>query len=71
MGIQQDNYPILWKRKMVDLVWILVLKKIAIGVPIVAHWVKNPASIHEDVGSMLALVSELRLQCCLKLQCEV
>ena len=25
------------------------------GVPIVAQWVKNPASIHEDTGSILGL----------------
>ena len=25
------------------------------GVPIVAHWVKNPASIHEGVGSISGL----------------
>ena len=25
------------------------------GVPIVEQWVKNPTSIHEDVGSVLGL----------------
>ena len=27
-----------------------------VGVPIVAKWVKNPASTHEDVGSISGLV---------------
>ena len=26
------------------------------GVPIVAHWVKNPTSMHEDEGSIPGLV---------------
>ena len=25
------------------------------GVPVVAHWVKNPTGIHEDVGSIPGL----------------
>ena len=29
--------------------------KIINGVPIVAQWVKNPISIHEDTGSILGL----------------
>ena len=28
-----------------------------IGVPVLAQWVKNPISIHEDVGSTLGLAS--------------
>ena len=31
-----------------------------LGVPIVAQWVKNPTSIHEDVASILASLSELK-----------
>jgi len=31
-----------------------------LGVPIVAQWVKNPTSIHEDVVSILASLSELK-----------
>ena len=37
-------------------------------VPIVALQVKNPTSIHEDSGSILASLSGLRIQCCRKLQ---
>ena len=31
------------------------LKKNCLGVPVVAQWVKNPISIHEDVGSIPGL----------------
>ena len=31
-------------------------KTLGQGVPVVAQWVKNPASIHEDEGSISGLV---------------
>ena len=40
------------------------LKLKCFGVPVVAPWVKNPTSIHEDVGLILGLnqwVEELAL----------
>ena len=33
-----------------------------------AQWVKDPNGIHEDLGSPLALLSGLSIQCCLELQ---
>ena len=38
------------------------------GVPVVAQEVKNPINIHEDVGSFLASISGLRIQCCYDLR---
>ena len=32
-----------------------VLKNWAFGIPVVAQWVKDPASIHEDAGSIPGL----------------
>ena len=32
-----------------------MVKKTHIGVPVVAQWVTNPTSIHEDAGSILGL----------------
>ena len=39
------------------------------GVPVVAQWLTNQTSIHEDTGSILALLSGLRIQLCHELWC--
>ena len=44
--------------------WYLIL-----GAPIVAQQVKNPTSIHEDVGLIPGL-AQLRIWLCHKLQCK-
>ena len=41
------------------------------GVPLVAQWVKNLSSIHEDVVQSLALLSGLRIRHCHELQYRV
>ena len=43
-------------------------KENIIGVPIVAQWVKNPTSVHEDECSILASFSGLRIWCCHMMQ---
>ena len=35
-------------------------KNLHIGVPIVAQWVKNPTSIHEDAGSIPCLAQWIK-----------
>ena len=35
-----------------------------------AHWLTNPASIHEDSGSVLALLRGLGIQCCREPWCR-
>ena len=35
-----------------------------------AQWIKNPSSIHEDVGLILASLSGLRIWHCLELWCR-
>ena len=47
-----------------------LLKYRSLGVPVVAQQVTNPSSIHEDAGSILALLSGLRIQCCRELWCR-
>jgi len=42
----------------------LVIKWQNTGVPIVAQWLTNPTSIHEDSGLILALLSGLRIWHC-------
>lgn len=39
---------------------IIHLKTVPLGVPIIAEWLTNLTSIHEDVGSVPALLSELK-----------
>ena len=39
-------------------VTLYTLKIIFLGVPIVAQWVKNTASIHEDAGSIPGLTQD-------------
>ena len=36
-----------------------------------AQWLKNPTSIHEVVGLILALLGGLRIRCCRKLWCRL
>ena len=35
----------------------LEYKLVSLGVPVTVQWLTNPASIHEDAGSILALLS--------------
>ena len=37
------------------------------GVPVMAQWLTNPTRNHEIVGSIPALLSGLRIQCCREL----
>ena len=39
-----------------------------LGIPFVAHQVKNLPSLHTDTGSSLALLSGSRIRCCHRLQ---
>ena len=41
------------------------------GVPLVVQWLRNPGRIHEDAGSILALLSGLRIQRSHKLWCRL
>ena len=41
------------------------------GVPLVAQWLMNLTSIHEDVGSTLASFSGLRIWDCSELRCRL
>ena len=38
----------------------------ALGVPVVSHWVKNPTNIHED-ADLIPGLSGLRIRCSCKL----
>ena len=38
----------------------MYFKSLSMGVPIVAQWVKNPTSIHEDAGSIPGLAQWLK-----------
>ena len=41
-------------------IWQLFLKSNKMGVPVVAQQVKNPTSIHEDLGSISGLIHWLK-----------
>jgi len=41
------------------------------GVPIVAQWLTNPTRKHEVAGSILALLSGLRIRRCHELWCRL
>ena len=41
------------------------------GVPVMAQWLTNPTRNHEDAGSILALLSGLRIWCCSELWCRL
>ena len=44
------------RSKDLNSTWVCILKEVSdLGVPIVVQGVKNPTSIHEDVGSIPAL----------------
>ena len=47
------------------------VKHLTAGVPILVQRLMNPISIHEDEGSIPALLSGLRIQCCHKLGCSL
>ena len=42
----------------------------SLGVPVVAQWLRNPTKNHEVVGSILALLSGLRVWHCRELWCR-
>ena len=39
---------------------LVLVRSWVVGVPFVAPWVKNPASIHEDVGSFPGLAQWIK-----------
>ena len=43
-----------------------VIRNRSTGAPVVAQWVRNPASIHEDAGSVPGLTQWLRICRCHK-----
>ena len=47
------------------------LKNFYTGVLFMAQWIKNPTSILEDVGLILAVPSGLRIQHCCELWCRL
>ena len=48
-GLEVEQYELWGKRK-------LGILKMFVGVPVVARWLTNPTSIHEDAGSVPDLV---------------
>ena len=45
-----------------------IIKKSTSGVPVVAQWVKNPTSVHEDVGSIPGHAQGVKIRHCCKLK---
>ena len=41
------------------------------GVPVMAQWVTNPTSIHEDIGLIPGLTQRVRIRCCGELWCRL
>ena len=46
------------------------VKNLTAGVPVEAQQLMNPTRIHEDVGSILASISGLRIRCRCELWCR-
>jgi len=46
-------------------------EKVPGGVPVVGHWLTNPARIPEDAGSIPGLALQLRIQRCRELWCRL
>ena len=52
------------EKKYIEINKLRCNKKFFVGVLVVAQWVKNLTSIHENAGPIPALLSEFRVQSC-------